>query len=266
MSATFDELISSRQEPDGAWVLDVPDRWQQGRGAFGGFVLASLVRAMERACGDGSRSLRALSATIAAPVLAQRSVIDASVLRAGAGLTAVTSTLSQEGAPLAHAIGTFAKDRQLDFVGWRELAPPELGDWRAADVVPVGPPVGPAFAPQFEFRPLVGFPMGGGAPRTEGWVRAKNPGARRGAAYVTALVDAWWPCALVVMESPRPMATIAFSLELVGDLEGLDPFAPFFHRAYSPVCVGGYAQETRELWGYDGRLVAVNHQTFAVIK
>jgi len=32
-----------------------------------------------------------------------------------------------------------------------------------------------------------------------------------------------------------------------------------------PVCADGYFLETRELWGEDGRLLAINQQTFAII-
>lgn len=266
MSVSLDVLVTPTGDERGEQWIDVPDGWQQGRGVFGGFVLAALVRAMERAISDPSRKLRAMTASIAAPVLAQRSSVTTTILRAGAGLTAATASLSQDGAVCAHAIGTFAKDRAVDFEGWQRLEAPAFGDWRAADLIPVGPPLGPVFAPHFEFRPVSGFPFSGGAPVAEGWVRAKDPGEARDGAYIAALVDAWWPCALVASSGPRPMATIAFSLEIVGDFVGLDPDAPLYHRAHSAACAGGYAIETRELWGHDGRLVAVNHQTFAIIK
>lgn len=262
----FERGSTPRRIEDDRYEIDVPDRWQQGRGAFGGLVLATLVRAMERTLADPSRPLRALSATIAAPVLAQRSTIETRTLRAGSGLSALTATLSQEGSACAHAIGTFAKDRAVEFMGWNSIDPPALGDYRAHAVVPVGPPLGPVFAEHFEFRPVEGIPMTGGAPSASGWVRARGAGPARDAAYLTALVDTWWPCALVVSSGPRPMATVAFTLEIVGDFDGLDPGAPFFYRARCPVCVGGYALETRELFGHDGRLLAVNHQTFAVLK
>lgn len=262
----FEQLSTPTRIEDDRFALDVPDHWQQGRGAFGGFVLATLVRAMERTLSDPARPLRALSATIAAPVLAQRSIIETRTLRAGNGLSALTATLSQEGSVCAHAIGTFAKDRAVDFVGWNSIEPPTLGDYRAQPVVPVGPPLGPVFAEHFEFRPIDGIPMTAGAPAASGWVRAKNAGPARDAAYLAALVDVWWPCVLVVSSGPRAVATITFTLEIVGDFVGLDPEAPFFYRARSAVCAGGYSLETRELFGHDGRLLAVNHQTFAVLK
>ena len=49
-------------------------------------------------------------------------------------------------------------------------------------------------------------------------------------------------------------------------LDGLDPMAPLLYRATAPVCADGYCLETRELWGEDGRLVATNQQTFAIIQ
>ena len=130
----------------------------------------------------------------------------------------------------------------------------------------MGPPLGPVFAQHFEFRPIDGLPFSGAEPATSGWVRAKDPGRTRDAAYLVALADAWWPCALVCESGPRPMATIAFSLEVLGDFEGLDPDAPVYYRARSEFARGGFALETRELWGHDGRPLAINHQTFAVIR
>ena len=77
--------------------------------------------------------------------------------------------------------------------------------------------------------------------------------------------DAWWPAALVRFAASRPIATIAYTLEIATGLDGLQPAAPLIYRAVAPVCGDGYFVETRELWGDDGRLVAINHQTFAII-
>ena len=60
------------------------------------------------------------------------------------------------------------------------------------------------------------------------------------------------------------MATLAFTLDIVGGAAGLAPDAPLLYRATAPVCTDGYALETRELWTADGRLVAINQQTFVV--
>jgi hypothetical protein len=62
------------------------------------------------------------------------------------------------------------------------------------------------------------------------------------------------------------MATIGFTLDIVAGVDGLDPLAPMAYRAHVPVCHDGYFVENRELWGVDGRLVALNQQTFAIIQ
>ncbi len=102
--------------------------------------------------------------------------------------------------------------------------------------------------------------------RALGWVRPRDPGPRRDAAYIAATIDAWWPVLFIRLSARRPMATIAFTLDIVAGLDGLDPDAPLLYRATAPVCADGYYLETRELWGADGRLVAINHQTLAIIQ
>ena len=47
----------------------VPDGWQQGRGAFGGLVLAALARAVEMSEPEKDRTLRSFNGEIAGPVL-----------------------------------------------------------------------------------------------------------------------------------------------------------------------------------------------------
>ncbi|HEU4613562.1 MAG TPA: hypothetical protein VFS15_15830, partial [Kofleriaceae bacterium] len=81
-----------------------------------------------------------------------------------------------------------------------------------------------------------------------------------------ALVDAWWPATMVRTKAPRPLATIAYTLELVDDIAAIDREAPVLYRGTVPVAGDGYFLETRELWSSDGRLLALNHQTFAVIR
>jgi hypothetical protein len=125
----------------------------------------------------------------------------------------------------------------------------------------------PVFAANMEFRNLGPLPFSGTeSPWSEGWVRPRVAVGERGAAYLAALIDVWWPCALVRFDAPRPSATITFTLELVSGFEGLDPEAPLYYRATAPVTEEGYSVEFRELWGCDGRLLALNQQTFVIIK
>jgi acyl-CoA thioesterase len=259
------EILTPARSEDGSPFIHVPDGWQQGRGAFGGLVVGAMVRALELEVGDPSRPLRSVNAQLFGPVAPGPAVLRTETLRAGNAVTTCAARLLQDGTPQAHAVGVFGKGRALD-VDRLLLAAPRLGDWREVESVPVAPPFGPDFAVHFEFRTPGPFPLSGGAAEGVGFIRPKNPGPDRGASYVAACMDAWWPTVYPTLETLRPMATIDFALQLVNDLRGLPVDAPLAFRSRCLSVHEGYLVEHRELWGLDGRLVALNEQTFAVIK
>ncbi len=62
------------------------------------------------------------------------------------------------------------------------------------------------------------------------------------------------------------MSTIAFTLQIGEGFEGLDPAAPLFLENRALAEIEGYVVDHRVLWGEDGRLIALNQQTFVVIR
>jgi len=245
--------------------LDVVDGWQQGRGAFGGLVLGALTRAMEATLAEPLVRLRTLAGELPAPTEVGPAAIEVEVLRRGSAMTTVAARLVQAGELRGHAVGVFGRARAP--VSWQTERPPAVPAW--ADVPSVSNPEGdgPPFARHFEYRLIGPAPFSRATEaRCTGWIRAREPGPVRDAAHVVALADAYWPAALAVLAAPRPMATVAFTLELIEPIADLDPDAPLLHRAHAPAAFDGFTYETRELWGPDGRLVARNHQTFVVIK
>lgn len=257
-------------EFDASFEVDIPDGWQQGKGAFGGLALSAMARALEStASGVGSgesspRSLRSMTAQLFGPIMPGKVRIDTKMLRAGSGVSTLAASLTQDGAPQAHAVAVFGRGRTATSYA---PPPPTLKNWRDVPRVPVRAPFGPRFASNFDYR-FTGHVPFSNAPEatTEGWVRPIEPGRLRDAGYVVALSDAWFPSALVQETEMRPMATIAFTFELFATLHGLDPEAPLFHRGRCVAGTDGYLLDFRELWGEDGRLVAMNQQTIVVIK
>ena len=245
--------------------LDVAPGWRQGRGAFGGLVVAALIRAIERAVGDPARRARSVTAELPGAVEAGRADIAVEILRAGHSVTTARAALTQAGEVRTHAVAIVAADRKTDAPSWQSMLPPAAPSWRDVDVHAYKP-MYPEFAKNFEYRIIDGIPASGGNAHALGWIRARDPGTTRDAGYIAAMADAWWPAALHRFPAMRPIATIAYTLEVLADPKTVDPAVPLLYRAVVPVCNNGYFLETRELWSESGELVAVNHQTFAVIK
>jgi acyl-CoA thioesterase len=253
----FDELVATK-----AGCNDVPDSWSQGRGAFGGYVTGVMVRALEDSAPD--RPLRSLTAELCGPLVAGRTNVDLTVLRAGNAVTTTAIRLSQHGEVQAHGVGVLGRTRTSDH-DRTTILPPCFAPWREVVPAPHSGVFAPSFMQHFELRILRGVPFGGATePLVEGWVRPKRPGQRRDAAYLAACIDCYYPCLYAIEKTARPMATIAFTFQPF-EFSG-DPDAPLAYRARMIAASDGYCVEFRELWSEDGHLVALNQQTMVIIK
>jgi len=261
--ATLTELSTPTPEGD-QFVWDVPDGWQQGRGAFGGLTIATLVRALEARIAEPARRLRSLTAELPGPVMVGRAAIHVDTLRAGKNVTTARVALDQNGVQ-AHAVGVFATARKSTDEGWQELIAPVAPPADSLAVIPHNPLM-PVFTQHLEIRVAEGIPMSGKRDaKIVGYVAARDPGTARDAAHIAAMMDVFWPVMFVRFTTLRPIATIAYTLEIVADPTTIDPRVPLLYRAVAPVLHDGYSLEQRELWTPDGKLVAINHQTLAVI-
>jgi acyl-CoA thioesterase len=263
--------VSTPRRDGEAFRFEVPAGWRQGRGAFGGLTIGATLRAIEARVTDPRRKVRSVTAELAAPVEAGPSEIAVDVLRTGSSVTVARGALIQRGETRTHVVAVLAAPRPgAGPLAWRELEPPRAPPWKQVEAAWIGVPVDggpswPEFVRHFELRIVEGLPLAGGAARAVGWIRARAPGGLRDAAHIAMLADAWYPAAMVRTTAMRPMATIAYTLDIVDGIDGLDPEAPLLYRGTVPVCSDGYFLETRELWGEDGRLVAINQQTLAII-
>lgn len=246
---------------DGRLSWTVPDGWQQGRGAYGGLVTAAMVAALETV--SQGRPLRSLMATLCGPVAVGEAQLTVESLRDGSKLSAGVVTLRQGAGVMAHAIGVYGEAR-ADQTVWRGLERPVCPAWTGGMQLPQG--AGPTFTQHFDYQPEVGFPHTGGPPLTEGWVRLRGASGPLDAALLTALIDAWWPAAFVAMPEFRPMGTIATTIDLLPVPPGLDASRPVWLRVRLLAGAEGHLVESRELIAEDGQLLALNHQTQALIR
>lgn len=240
----------------------VPDGWQQGRGAFGGLVLALLLRAIERSEPDGARCTRTLTGDLCGPVLPGPVEIVVETLRRGNNLSNLDARLLQNGEVQARASAVLSAPRAS--VAATAPVRPAAPEWHALADLGMGPPVAPIFTAHFEYRPASATPFAEPA-GTLGWLRPRAPLDRLDGPALIALLDAWWPAIFAIEGRPRPVATVSFTAELLRPLASLRADAPLLHVGRVAAISEGFFVEFRELWQGE-QLVAMNQQTFAVLK
>lgn len=259
----FAEASALAPLSEGRFAWQVPDGWQQGKGAFGGLVLGTLARAAELCQPEPARRLRVLTGELCAPMLPGPAELSARVLRRGSSATFVEVRAEQGGEPIARATALFGAARPPSALRLQREAPPAPPVDSLAPL-PMGLPPSPRFTSHFEMRTPGPLPFGGASePVARGYLRHRG-GAPLDAAAVVALVDAWWPCALTVEPGPRAMATVTFTAELLVDPSELSSEAPMWHQAELAGAADGYSVELRQLW-QEGRLVALNQQVFVAL-
>ncbi len=261
------EALEPHRTSELEFILPISEDWLQGRGAFGGLVIGGLIRAIEMCEPETDRVLRSLTSEVAAPVVPGTARIIVTPLRRGTGATTLRASIVSGQEVLADAVAVLGRPRPGG-PNWQRLSPPSMPRWQDVPMAPIRAPLGPVFTAQFEYRSSGPPPfMGAGAePVAGGWIRPIDPGPRRHAASLAACIDAWWPASATVFEAVRPLGTVTFTLEILGKTEGLDPASPYMYSGRAPVAVDGYTMEFRELWGEDGRLLALNQQTITIIK
>lgn len=240
---------------------NVPAGWEQGRGAFGGIVVGSMLRAAEAVEADPARQVRSITAELVGPVAVGPARLQVELLRRGNAVSTWRAWISQANELLAHAVIVLGAPRP-GTPSWSPTGVP-IPALPAEPAIMV-PGIAPVFSQQFEYRPTGPLPFSAHREAiAEGFVHARG-GSVVDAAYVAAHADAYWLAAMATFDMPRPAATVAFTLHLQGLPESAEQ--PLFHRAASSSCNEGYSSETRELFTRDGRLLAVNHQIIAIIK
>ncbi len=256
----------------------VADGWQQGKGAWGGLTISRMaaeVADLEKA----DRSLRSLSAQIFEPVTVGDYSVHARCDRAGSALSnwsvMVQRVQDSQIVAKAQVITGAARSSEIapSFETWGTAQMPEASEYGVTPIVPVGPPFAPSFTQHLEFRPISPLPLAGETATSLGWIRIPSrtiPGEYWSAAELMGVIDAWWPATYSVMKSMRPMATTAFSVQLLIDPRSIAPVAgeraPLLHEASVSSAFEGFTSELRRLWTPEGRLVAENLQTIVIIK
>jgi|1186.fasta_scaffold300761_2 acyl-CoA thioesterase len=227
--------------------------WETARGPHGGYVMALLTRAMERAVGDAARQPRSLTTHFLRPPKVGPITTTATVERAGRSMSTVTARLEQDGKPVALGLGAFSGPYDGPDIGERpmpEVAPPG----EPAPPIPGAPPVTERLAlqPRFGDAPFTGSDD----PHVGGWIDLRETQPIDGPA-LCVLADGWYPAIWPRLTSFSPAPTIDLTIHVRAPLPVQGPLLARFTSRHAR---DGYFEEDGELWSADGTLVALSRQ------
>lgn len=267
---SFRDATALQRVGDGIFGWEVPDGWQQGRGAWGGLVTGGVVTAVLLEEPDPTRRLRTVSIHMAGPLTVGLATVRVNPLRVGSGLSTWGVTVDgPEQGLVAHAVVVTGRARAAEltdaYPSWGVAVPPSLPSWSELEPLPTDGPGWPRFMQHVEFRAAAGLPVTGPPARCTGYIRFTDDEGWDGLRLLS-IVDAWYPAAFTVLEELRPMATVTYAAHLLVDPTTVPSDQPLGFESHLSAAHEGFTTETRRLWTPDGRLAVENHQAVAVIR
>lgn len=232
--------------------------WWAVVGPNGGYVAALHLRAMEHALADPARKPRALHVRYLTAAVEGPIELRVEVVRAGRSVTVLSSSIVQAGKVVSTASAVFGAT----------VSAVSYCDARVPDGLPAADScsVAPCFVPinhRFETRPVFGGPMREGERALcGGYIRLEEPRVAD-ALMLAALWDAWMPTPLLRRIEAR-FGGAAPTVEASVYFHVPEPVAPpdafYFARIESLVAHEGYFEESGQIFGPDGRLLAQSRQ------
>ncbi len=262
----FEALVNWREVGEGTFLGSFPERWYQGRGAFGGVVAATMIRGLDKVVDDESKRLRSMQVQFCGPLVEADARMEVRIQRRGSSVINASVRIMQAGEVKTTALALYGGMRNSS-VDFEDVEMPEVPAPEAVEPAPKSP-LFPRFASHYEFRFCHGqIPYTGAGEATGGgWCRPIDDDRPADQARAAALLDAWAPAVLARASTPTPAATISWNLHFYRPLplEGATAEDFYLIACESGIATDGYADERTQLWSEDGQLIAEGHQLVAV--
>lgn len=252
--------------PGGRWGAVLSDRWSIGGRPNGGYLLATVARAMARQA--GREHPMSVTAHYLQPTAEGPATVVTELIRQGRNQSTVTASLYQDGAERVRAIGAFATLDRLEGPSREWPPPPDLPPLDdCPDLLSLAPPGGMAGPPEilhrFEVRidPRVGWPRGerAGMDTIGAWIRFAD-GWPVDVASLPLFADALPPAIFDLMPTGWvPTVSLTVMVRAV-------PVPGWLRIVFrTRTVVNGTIEEDGEVWDDAGRLVCLSRQLAVVL-
>ncbi|MCA1929507.1 acyl-CoA thioesterase II [Rheinheimera sp.] len=246
--------------------IEVPEQWGQGRAVFGGMAsalaLAHLLTALPQ-----DIPLRSVSVSFVAPLNAGAAVVSRRILRQGKSVIQAIVEITQQDQVALVLLASFGAERSSGYQVASATAPAFTA---RALVMPKQGPV-PEFTRHFDYQIKAGvMPFSGGTGTELGGVIrfAEGQTAAAGVLELLALVDAWPPVSLTLLNQPAPASSLTWTIEFIQPHQSSETKALttdwWSYLANIEHAADGYHHIEAKLWQPDGQLAAISRQTVTV--
>jgi len=244
---------------EGRFAAAMSERWWVGKGPNGGYVAATILRAIQ-ATAAGERAPRSLTVHFLKAPAAGPVEIAVTVERAGSRATFLSARMTQDGETRATALAVLSEDWSED--GFSEIEMPDAGEPGELHTLDPSGDGRPNMLQNYRLRPALGEPAFSGGPARNGaWIRTREPHLLD-APLAATLLDTWFPAPFVRIESPRPAPTIDYTVHFRSPLPpaGAGAEDVYLIAFKSKTARHGFFEEDGELWSADGVLLAQSRQ------
>ncbi|MFC3076611.1 acyl-CoA thioesterase [Phenylobacterium terrae] len=242
----------------GAFAIEAPEGWTQGRTLYGGMTAALCAEAARRSLADLPPLRSAQFAFTGAA--AGRLRFEVGLIRQGRSSSFVAVDGFADAGPVARALFAYGAARESQ-VGHDAADAPRVA--APEDCPPFFEAPRGGFFQNFEMRLAAGArPMSPGAePAFTVWVRHLDHAGVDPVVSLLALADSLPPAAMVAFPAPAPISTVTWSLDI------LQPVQAGEWRLLSSAseqAADGYSLQAMSLWSREGRRLAAGRQTVAI--
>lgn len=243
------------------FTAEVSGDWRAGRGPHGGYLAATLLRALTATVDDPARTPRSLTIHYTRAPEPGPVAIATPIERAGRSLSTLSARMEQGGRLIALALSAFSgpwSGPDADELPMPEVSPPQAGE--ASGPHPQAPPIAQHVRLHRRFG---GKPFGGGQEmEVGGWIghaEARPIDALSLAFFSDGLI----PAPFMLTGRPSPAPTIDLSVHFRATLPHLvDGVAPelCLIRIRSRLIQEGFFEEDGVVWAPDGTVLAQSRQ------
>ncbi|WP_441963749.1 acyl-CoA thioesterase [Mycolicibacterium houstonense] len=259
----LDKALELESSGDGQWRGRTVPEWANMVGPFGGITAATLVRAVELHPKRHGQPI-ALTVNYLAPIADGDFDITTRVVKTNRSNQHWIVELSQDGEPKTTATAVFGLRRK----GWSDTEITAPGAPAPEDIARSVPPFGVVWFDNYDMRFVDGAMPDPGAAPTESpsstttmWVR-NNPSRPMDFAALTSVSDIFYPRVFLRHGQFVPAGTVSITVYFHADDEQLaaqgDDFVLATARAHK--FSGGYFDQSAQLFGRSGVLLATSHQ------